>query len=96
MGYESPLRNQHDLWVAKQTELFADRVSRSDRQVSDSGPQSAQFELAYIPYGPDGVPEERCCEIVESFPCKGFFEGKLAYAGSVYDEDHPENCWCGC
>lgn len=67
MGYQSPLRNQHDQWVVKQTEIFADRVSRSDRSGAQSGAQSAQFEVTYIPYGPDGVSEDHCCEIVESF-----------------------------
>ncbi len=67
MGYQSPLRNQHDQWVAKQTELFADRVSRSDRPAMDSDVQSARFELSHIPYGPDGASEDLCCEIVESF-----------------------------
>ena len=82
MGYESPLRNQHDLWVAKQTELFANRVSGSDRQMSDSGPQSAQFEVTYIPYGPDGVSEEHCCEIVESFgPIEPEYAAMRRYCG---------------
>ncbi len=67
MGYQSPLRNQHHQWVSKQTELFSDRVSRADRPVSETGDQSAKFELTYIPYGPDGGSEEHCCEIVESF-----------------------------
>ena len=67
MGYQSPLRNQQTQWVAKQTELFADRVSRSDRSGTDSGAESARFELACIPYGPDGASEDTCCEIVESY-----------------------------
>ena len=67
MGYQSPLRNQQDQWVAKQTELFADRVSRSERSTNESGAESARFELTYIPYGPDGAAEDICCEIVESY-----------------------------
>lgn len=35
----------------------------------------------------------KACEIVGSFPCEGFANDKLAYPGSVYDEDRPENCW---
>ncbi len=67
MGYQSPLRNQQNQWVAKQTELFADRVGRTDRSGTDSTAESARFELTCIPYGPDGASEETSCEIVESY-----------------------------
>jgi folate-binding protein YgfZ len=56
--------------------------------MSDSGPQSAQFEVTYIPYGPDGVSEEHCCEIVESFgPIEPEYAAMRRYCG-VLDAAH--------
>ena len=35
----------------------------------------------------------KVCELMESFQCEGLLNDKLAYPGSVYDKDRPENCW---